>query len=638
MDIIVGTAGHIDHGKTALVKALTGTDADRLPEEKERGITIDLGFAELSLGDIRIGFVDVPGHERFVKNMLAGASGLDLVLLVVAADEGVKPQTREHFEICRLLNTQAGVIVITKKDLVDEETLELARLDILELVEGSFLASAEVIAVSSRTGEGIEELKQALISGARLVPKRNDHYVSRLSVDRSFSIKGHGAVVTGTVAAGEFREGSEIELLPVGLSIRVRGLQSHGKQVASVHAGQRAAINIAGLNSSDVFRGMVLAENGVLSPAQMIDTEVEVLASAKRPLRSRQRVRISIGTIEALARVQVLNDEGEIEPGSKDLVQFSIENPIVAVSGERFIIRSYSPQTTIAGGFVIDPLANRHRRKDIDEARQFLQKLRVADDDATRLKLILDMDGESGITFHRLQARTGIRKEFLLSALSQCIDGRSAIQAHDRYIGRAAFERLKAKVIEFTSEHHRLEPLSKGMSRETLREKIFAHLDPAIFRAVLGSLEKEHAIISESETVRLAAYSLSLSPADAEIRKRLERTYNTAGFEVPKLDDALAEAIAGMRSSRDNARKVFQLLLNEGVVVKISDDFYFSKHAIERLKKSLRMYAESTTGRLIDVSKFKEIAGVSRKYAIPILEYFDREKFTRRAGDKRLIL
>ena len=638
MDIIVGTAGHIDHGKTALVKALTGVDADRLPEEKERGITIDIGFADLDLGDVRVGFVDVPGHEKFVKNMLAGASGIEVVLLVVAADEGVMPQTREHFEICRLLGIKSGVVALTKNDLADEETLELARLDVAELVAGSFLENAELVSVSSRTGDGLDQLKHALKAAARNVPHRDDEFFSRLSIDRSFSVKGHGAVVTGTVASGQFFTGEEIDLLPSQVPVKVRGLQSHGRQVESVHAGQRAALNLGGIDSSDLVRGMVLSEKAGLRPTQMFDARIEVLASASRPLRTRQRVRLSIGTIEALARVQILNYDGEIESGTADLVQLSLETPVVTVPGDRFIIRSYSPQTTIAGGSVVDPFPDRHRRKDIPAARAFLQRLCDTSHRAERIRLFLEQYGGRGADLRSLAARSGLRKTTLDEVLIAVIGRGSIVKAGERYIGRTAFEDLKARTLRVLEDFHRREPLTKGMQRETLRERVFKHIDQSIFRAVIEGLENEHAAISESETVRLATHDLRLSGDDAEIRERLERIYEDARFEVPKLEDALAQASKGTRSTRENARKIFQLLINDGRITKISDDFYFSRASIEKLTASLRSFANTTSDQLIDVPKFKEIAGISRKYAIPLLEYFDREKITRRAGDKRVIL
>jgi selenocysteine-specific elongation factor len=636
MDIIVGTAGHIDHGKTALVKALTGIDADRLPEEKERGITIDIGFAELDLGAVRIGFVDVPGHEKFIKNMLAGASGIDMVLLVIAADEGVMPQTREHFEICRLLGIQTGLVVLTKTDLVDEETLELARLDVSELVRGSFLDSSKVIAVSSRSGAGIVQLKDSLAQVGCKVRRRNAEQVSRLAIDRSFSIKGHGAVVTGTVASGDFAIAQEIELLPLGKYVKVRGLQTHGRKVESVLAGQRAAINLGGIDSSDVARGMVLTEKGTLQPTQIIDTEIEVLGSSSKPVRSRQRVRVSIGTIEALARVQVLDPESEVRPGKRGLVQFRLESPIVALPGERFIIRSYSPQTTIAGGLVIDPIAPRHRRREIESTREFLQRLGRCSDRAELVQTLTESYGEQGSDLRTLQSRSGLRRAVLEGTLTANVQKGAIVESNGTFVGRAAYERLKARTLSELEEFHAREPIAKGMLRETLREKIFRHVDPAIFRSVLKSLADAQIIVSEGETVKLAGHGLNLSAADAGIREKLEKVYLESGFEVPKFEDALAAAAGG--TTRENTRKIFQLLINEGRVVKVSEEFYFSRAVLDQLKASLRSFADATSDRLIDVAKFKEIAGISRKYAIPLLEYFDREKVTRRAGDKRFIL
>src|ERR1043166_6041104 len=379
--VIVGTAGHIDHGKTALVRALTGVDADRLPEEKRRGITIDLGFAELDLGDVRVGFVDVPGHERFVKNMLAGAHGIDLVALVVAADEGVMPQTREHFDICRLLGVRAGLVVITKTDTVDEELLELVRAEADELVAGSFLEGAPVVAVSSRTGAGVEELKSKLHEAALAVPARDSDAVTRLPVDRSFTMRGFGAVVTGTLVAGEIAEGQELELLPAGARVRVRGLQGHGAAGKAATAGQRTAVNLGGVEAASVVRGMVLAPAGRLSPTQIMDARVSVLNDAPRALKTRQRVRVHHGTAEVLARVVVLEaagEPGEIAPGASGLVQLRLESPVVALPGDRFILRTYSPQRTVAGGEVLDAHAPKHRGRERASARERLASLEGA--------------------------------------------------------------------------------------------------------------------------------------------------------------------------------------------------------------------------------------------------------------------
>ncbi len=639
MDIIIGTAGHIDHGKTALVKTLTGVDADRFPEEKERGITIDIGFAELRLGETRIGFVDVPGHEKFVKNMLAGASGIDLVALVVAADEGVMPQTREHFEICRLLETKTGLIVLTKKDLVDNELLEIAELDVSELVENSFLKDAPVVAVSAKTGEGIEELKEILKDLAAKIPARKNETIARLPIDRAFSVKGFGAVVTGTLLSGEISEADELEILPGGKKVRVRGIQTHGKSVKNAHAGQRTAVNLSGIEHTEISRGMILTEKNVLRPTQIFDAEIEVLKDAKKSLKSRQRVRVHIGTIEALARIQVLSEEGEIKQGEKNFVQIRLEIPVVAIPNERFILRSYSPQMTIAGGRILDNSAVKHRKKDLQNTRKFLENLIEAENDnAKKIKLFLETYAERGALFSDLQARTGWRKEILNKAIFENIEKTAIIEAESFLLARTPFDDLKAKTLKGIEDFHGKEPLAKGILQATLREKIFAHLPTEIFKAVLLSLEKKGKIAAEKDFVRLASHSLELSKDDELLKQKLSGIYKTAKLEPPKLEEALSEGANGTKSDKSHARKIFQLLLNSGEIVKISDEFYFAKNEIDNLVAKLKDFAAKSSDKLIDVPAFKDLAGISRKYAIPLLEYFDRERVTRRAGDKRLIL
>lgn len=640
MDIIVGTAGHIDHGKTSLVKVLTGVDADRLPEEKRRGITIDIGFAELDLGDVHVGFVDVPGHEKFVKNMLAGASGIDAVALVVAADEGVMPQTREHFEICRLLEVSTGVIVLTKIDMVDDaELLEFVKLDVAELVQNSFLENAPVVAVSSKTGAGVEDFKKHLREIARAIPARTNEKIARLSIDRSFSIKGFGAVATGTLLSGEISEGDELEILPVNRKTRVRGLQTHGKTVKSVTAGQRAAVNLGGVDYAEIRRGMILAEPNVLRPTQILDVEIEVLKTAERGLKSRRRVRVHIGTIEALARVQILNEAGEIAPGEKDSAQIRLEIPIAAVPGERFIVRSYSPQITIAGGKILDNSASKHPRKDVENVRKHLRNLLAAEGDkAKTIKNFLETANENGLTFADLQARTGWRVDILKKAIEENVEKKAVIEAENFYVARSPFETLKTKTTAQIENYHKKEPLARGILRETLREQIFSHIAPEIFKATLQSLEKESKIVSEKDFVRLAAHNLEMSGEEKILRERLEKIYKTAKLEVPTLETALAEALSNTKLNKEHARKIFQLLLDSGEIVKVTAEFYFEKDAIENLIKKLKEFAADAPDRLIDVAAFKDIAGISRKYAIPLLEFFDRERVTRRAGDKRLVL
>jgi selenocysteine-specific elongation factor len=628
MDIIIGTAGHIDHGKTSLVRSLTGVDADRLPEEKKRGITIDIGFAELDLGDVHIGFVDVPGHERFVKNMLAGAHGIDLVALVIAADEGVMPQTREHFDICRLLETKTGLIVITKTDTVDDELLELVKAEAEELVAGSFLENTPIVCVSSKTNFGIEELKETLREVAKKIPSRSSETIMRLPVDRSFAMRGFGAVVTGTLVAGEINEGDELELLPLNQKVRVRGLQVHGASVKKAHAGQRTAVNLGGIESSQIERGNVLAPVSRLRPTQIIDAKIEVLKDAPRPLKSRARVRVHIGTVEALARVRVLEESREIAVGSSGFAQIRLETPVVTIPNERFIIRSYSPSHTIAGGRVLDALATKHRGRETKIVRERLNALLTADNAAA---ISLFVESANGLRRSDLAARTGWRDEVLDKAVNEA----KIIDADGIYLSRESFEKLSQAAIETIAEHHKREPLSKGMLRETLREKLFAHAPVEVFRFVLSQLENQ--IVADKEIVRLASHNLELSDEDKTLRDKLEKIYKEAALEALTIDEAFQKADIAT-NKREHGRKILQLLIDSGLIVRVAGEMFFYRAALDDLIERLKSFAEQSKDRTIDVPTFKDIAGVSRKYAIPLLEYFDREHITRRAGDKRIIL
>jgi selenocysteine-specific elongation factor len=638
MHIIVGTAGHIDHGKTALVKALTGVDADRLPEEKQRGITIDLGFAELDLGDVRIGFVDVPGHERFVKNMLAGASGIDIVLLIIAADEGVMPQTREHFDICRLLRIKQGIVVLTKCDVADAETRDLARLEAAELVQGSFLEDARVVEVSARSGEGLDVLKQTIADTARKLPGRMDMTVPRLPIDRSFSVKGFGAVATGTLGSGEIREGSEMELLPSGRRLRVRGLQTHGQTVKLAAAGQRTAVNLGGIDHSAVERGMQLGEVGALRPTQVFDAEVEVLKGAPKPLRSRQRVRVHIGTSEVLARIAVLNARREIEPGGKDFVQFRLESPIICILGDRFIVRSYSPQATIAGGEVLLALSPRHRARDADAVNFFLRSLEAASGDLnTQVQLMVKNAGEAGSTFSLLQALTGVRKELLRHAIDEAKRSGRVVEAGELLLSDHVVGELRTRLVDEVARHHKREPLSRGMPKEVLRERVFRGRSD-VFQSIAAELERRGLVTQDRDVIRLAGHDSELSPEETKALEKLRAIYAEAGLEVPKLEETLANAAAGSGLDRRAVRKVFQLLLDSGELTQISDEFFFERSVVERVIRDLRKHADLSADRVIEVPKFKEIAGISRKYAIPLLEHFDRTKVTQRVGEKRVVM
>ncbi|HEV2883384.1 MAG TPA: selenocysteine-specific translation elongation factor [Pyrinomonadaceae bacterium] len=635
--IVIGTAGHIDHGKSALVQALTGTDPDRLPEEKRRGITIDLGFADLQLGEFRIGFVDVPGHERFVKNMLAGVHGIDAVLLVIAADEGVMPQTREHFDICRLLNVRHGLVALTKTDLVEDELLSLVRAEAEELVAGSFLDGSPTIGVSARTGAGLDELRDALIGIAEKLPARSSEFVTRLPIDRAFTIKGFGAVVTGTLVSGEISETSELELMPTGRRVRVRGVQVHGSPVPRALPGQRTAVNLAGVDVAGIERGMVLAEPAQLRPSQIIDVQLAVLASAPRPLRTRARLRVHLGSAEVLARVRVLNDRREIAPGETDFAQLRLEAPVVAVHDERFIVRSYSPAATIAGGIVLDPMATKYRSKNLAKTRERLAGL-LNSERSLKAKIFAESTGESGLRFTDLAARTGWNDAVLQQVLHEPKVREATVEIEGILVAKENFELLSRQAMDQLNAHHKREPLSRGLPRQTLRERAFAHAPAEIFRAVISGLEKDGRLVSDKDLVRAVEHSLELSTGDAEVRDKLSAVYEAAGLEAPSLDQALQQ-VGLPANQRAHGRKILQVLIDNKTLVRVHDEMFLHATAVARLRRLLADYASAhEPERLIDVPSFKELAGVSRKYAIPLLEYLDSERITRRAGDRRFIL
>lgn len=636
--IIIGTAGHIDHGKTALVKALTGIDADRLKEEKERGITIDLGFADLTLGDAHFGLIDVPGHERFIKNMLAGAHGLDLVMLVVAADEGVMPQTREHFEICRLLAVKSGLVVITKTDLVDSEFLELVEADIADFVKGSFLENAPVVCVSTRTMAGIEELKNQLLRLASAIKSRNDRTIARLPIDRVFTIKGFGTVVTGTLVSGRIRSGEELELLPPGgRRTRARNVQVHGRAVSEARAGERTAINLQGVDVDEVVRGQVLAPAARFTPSSMLDVRLHLLDSAPRPLRTRARVRLHLGTAELLARVVMISSP-QLEPGSSGFAQLRLESPASALPGDRFILRSYSPSMTIGGGEVLDPLPVKHRARESTARTDVLARLESADQ-IERIAIFVETAGEPGMDFAAIAARSGASDEVIARAAEAMIKSRRAVQVGDsqmRLVARKSFDDLSMRVRQLLKEYHKRAPLEAGMPREELRERLFAHLHPDIFRSLVAGAAGRKEIVAERDLIRLATHRVELSPQELAAREHLSAVYARAALRPITLDEAIAEAGPQFGIDAQRAQRFAQMLINSGELVRVGD-LIFHRTALDELKNSLQRF-KAERGTTIDVSAFKDLTGVSRKYAIPLLEYLDRQRVTRRSGEIREIL
>ncbi|MGH9792001.1 MAG: selenocysteine-specific translation elongation factor [Candidatus Acidiferrales bacterium] len=631
--VIVGTAGHIDHGKSSLVLALTGTDPDRLAEEKRRGITIDLGFAFLDLGETRLGFVDVPGHERFVKNMLAGVGGIDLVLLVIAADESIKPQTREHFDICRLLGIPRGVTVITKSDAVDSETLGLVRLEVEEFLRGSFLDAAPIVPVSARTGDGLDQLRAELQRIAASVPAKDAGRYFRLPIDRAFAMKGFGTVVTGTLVSGAVAVEDEVELFPTRQRVRVRGVQSGGQQVERAQAGQRTALNLAGVNLDHVRRGRVLAAPGRFAPTAQIDARINLLPSA-RALKSRARVHFHQGTAECIAEVYLL-ESAQLRAGDSHLTQLRLSEPLLVLPGDRFILRQFSPVITIGGGMVLDALAPRHKlAREGPRVLRFLAALETGS--APEILAALCEFEPRAWDLPALIARTGrLESEVRAAAAELATAGTLRILTEQPFVIASA--QLLADTLRRIGEQldafHKSNPLVEGLPKEDLRERVAPGLGPDLFRAALDDAARSGAVTVTGDLVKRAGRAIALSPEESRARDQIEQAFAHAGLAVPPVKEVLGKlAIESQR-----AQKILQLLLREGVLVKVGEELLFHRAAIAALREQLAGYKKKLGDRL-PIAAFKELTGISRKYAIPLLEYLDRERVTRRAGDERIIL
>jgi selenocysteine-specific elongation factor len=638
--VIVGTAGHIDHGKSALVEALTGTHPDRLEEEKRRGITIDLGFAFLEESGMRFGFVDVPGHERFVSNMLAGAAGIDLVLLVIAADESIKPQTREHFDICRLLGVKRGVVALTKSDLIDGDMLGLVKLEVEEYLRGSFLERAPIMPVSAKTGAGLPELKKALQDVAKQVAGKDAGQHFRLPIDRAFTMKGFGTVVTGTLISGSVGTGDEVELFPKGERLRVRGVQSGGENVERALAGQRTAVNLAGIDHAAVKRGMALAAPGKFRSTRRIDSRLTLLPSAKK-LKQRARVHFHTGTAETIAEI-LLYGQSELAPGQSAFAQVRLQEDALVLPGDRFIVRQFSPVITIGGGVVLDPLARRPMLRDAGRPA-FLATLEHGKHDeivaamAERAALV-SLSGKlaTGITMEEIVARTGwLEKEIQETVQKLAAVERVKIVAGEPLLvaARKAFEEASGKISAAIDRFHRENPLLPGIAREDLRASLGRRLNGETFRAALEELAAKKKIDLKDEMVRRAGAEIALQPEESRAKEQIEKAFSAAGLAVPAVKDVLAKLT--VESKR--AEKLLQILLREKSLVRVTPELIFHREALARLREQLFAYRKAK-GERISVSVFKELTGITRKYAIPLLEYLDRERVTRRAGDERVIL
>jgi len=626
--VVVGTAGHIDHGKSTLVRVLTGIDPDRLKEEKERGITIDIGFAHLDLGDgLTLGIVDVPGHERFVKNMLAGVGGIDLVMLVVAADEGVMPQTREHLAICQLLRITSGLTVLTKADMAEPEWLELVTEDVRGFLRGTFLDGRPIVPVSAKTGEGLDALRRQLGELARAVPARSTDATFRLPIDRVFTIRGFGTVVTGTVAAGQVAVDERVEVYPRELSAKVRGLQTHGQAVSAAVAGQRTAVNLQGTERAAIERGDVLSLPGLLRPTFMLDATCELLADAPAPLKTRQRVRFHIGTSEVMARVHLL-DGNELEPGGHGYVQVRLEAPVVALPRDRYVIRSYSPMVTIGGGELLDVAPPKARRSPALLAR--LAVLERGEPPAVIEEHVRRV-GPGGARTADLRARTPFGPEALRGLLADLTArGRVLLVDREWYVHADAAQRLRDEAVAALGAFHAREPLKPGMSKEELRTRL-GGLDERVFLPLLDRFATAGAIAVEKDKVRLAEHQVRLDPRQQALLDRLEAEFREAGVAPPSAEEAFAK----LHMSRAEDQALLQVLLDERRLVRVKEGLYF--HAAPLRDAESRVAAFLRERKEITPQDMKDLLGITRKYAIPLLEYLDGQRLTVRVGDKRIL-
>jgi selenocysteine-specific elongation factor len=629
--IIVGTAGHIDHGKTALVKALTGIDADRLEEEKRRGITIDLGFAHMDLpapnGEtVRLGFVDVPGHERFVRNMLAGVGGIDLVLLVIAADEAIKPQTREHFDILQLLGVQRGITVLTKSDAVDSETLDVVRLEVEEFLRGTFLETPKspIIAMSSLTGAGLEDLKRAMVAAAAEVQLRDSHAIVRLPIDRVFTMKGFGTVVTGTLVAGTILGEDELEVFPTGRRVRVRGVQVHGQTAKAAVAGQRTALNLVGVSRENLSRGMTLAPRGTFETTRRAEVRLRLLSSAPRPLKDRARVHFHSYAMETVAEIVLLGAK-QIAPDEEAFARLKLPKAALLLPGDRFIIRQFSPVVTIGGGVVLDaaPMPRMPGHGD------FLELLAGGNKESILLARIARRH-HAGISIAKLIAEAGWARNVIETQLAHAVRTGGVVRAGELFLHSPELEALKPHIVSTVANFHKKNPLVDGISKEELRMQVDA--SPEVFEVVAGMLARDKKIEVVGDLVRLPGLGVVMKDEEAESKRKIEDAFASAGLKVPALPAVMGE----VKVDKIRAQKIVTLLLRDKVLIKISDELVFHRSALEQLRRELAAYKVKSAK--IDVTTFKELTGVSRKYAIPLLEYLDRERVTRRVGDAREIL
>jgi len=629
--VTIGTAGHVDHGKTALIKALTGIDTDRLKEEKERGISIELGFAYLDLpSGIRAGIVDVPGHERFIKNMLAGVGGIDMVLLVVAADEGVMPQTREHMDIVQILGINCGAVALTKIDLVDEEWLNLVSDEVRGYLETTSLAGAPVVPVSAVSGVGLQELLRVIDGLVQAVRERPSDRPARLAVDRVFTISGFGTVVTGTLVSGTVKEGDTLEILPQGTQARVRSLQVHGTKTQAAQAGRRVAVNLAGVEKQAVRRGDVIATPRAFTPSVLLDVRLFLLAGAK-PFKNRGRMRLHIGTAEIMGRA-VLLDRDELEPGTSCYAQLVMEEPVVAGRGDRFVLRSVSPVITIGGGVVLSPVARRHKRFK-GNVISFLRTLE-AGTPQEKVSLYLNASG-APVEIGELTAALGLDLKSVADGVAELsVAGKLRVLTveNQTFVFDAVhYERLKQRVRGLVQAYHEQFPLREGYPKEELRSRLISGIGSRVFQSLLQAMAADGAVELQSQVVAVPGKGGSLSNETLQSLQRAAEIYRQAGCQPPNWPDAASQ----LGLNAEEAAEFLAYLLRTGVLVKLSEDVCFHREVLAEAEKMI--VGALKEREELSLAEVRDLLNTSRKYTLPLLEFLDQRRVTKRVGDKRVL-
>ena len=629
---VLGTAGHVDHGKTSLIKALTGTDTDRLKEEKERGITIELGFASLALpcGHI-LGIVDVPGHEKFIKHMVAGAAGIDLVLMVIAADEGIMPQTKEHLQICSLLGITTGLVALTKIDLVEKDWLELVRSEITDYLQNTFLAEAPIVPVSAVKETGIPELLDEIDKIVRRLQEKNDDGIFRLPVDRIFTMKGFGTVVTGTLISDKVKVGEDVQILPENISTRIRGIQVHNQPEEEAFSGQRTALNLQGVDKATLARGSVLVRPQTLRPTKRLDVFFEYLASNTRKLKNRSLVRLHTGTTEIMTRI-VLLDADELSSGEKSFAQLILADEDVVVTGDHFVLRSYSPVTTIGGGRILDPLPGKHKRKN----KKILDDLQILQSGALpeKISVLLERAGFNGINVRSLAFRLGVHVKKIREALEKLFSDRQAILLSSddtTALSGHLYAQMEDLLIKSLADYHQNNPLKEGISKEELKAALADTVSAKLFNMVLASLGKRNLIASDKDNVRLASHLVQLAGEEDALRQSIASTYTQAGLTPP----SLADVLNGFKDRKVKAQNIVKLMIKDGELIKINEDLCFTREALTRLREEYK--AQLVREGQATPATFKDLTGLSRKFIIPLMEYFDTSKLTVRVEDHRIL-